>query len=50
MFTVCDLKSAFYRLDVEEDSTQKFTFVTPHRESYKFLRAPMGFTTTVLLH
>jgi len=43
VFTVCDLKSAFYQLNVDEESATKTTFVTPHRGSFKFLRTPMGY-------
>jgi len=43
IFTVCDLRSAFYQLSLTQESSIKTTFITPHRGAYKFLRAPMGY-------
>ena len=40
--TTLDMRLAYHQLSITEESSYKTTFVTPHRDSYKYLRLPQG--------
>ena len=46
VYSVLDLRAAYFQLPLTEQSMVKTTFVTPHRGSLKFARVPMGWTNS----
>ena len=46
VYSVLDLRAAYFQLPLTEESAIKTTFVTPHRGSFKFLRCPMGWSNS----
>ena len=46
VYSVLDLRAAYFQLPLTEESAIKTTFVTPHRGSLKFLRCPMGWANS----
>lgn len=43
-FTVLDMKEAFYHIELDDESADLCTFITPFGR-YKFLRLPFGIAT-----
>ena len=46
VYSVLDLRAAYFQLPLTEESAIKTTFVTPHRGFLKFLRCPMGWSNS----
>ena len=46
VYSVLDLRQAYFQLKISNSSSVKTTFVTPHRGSLKFTRIPMGWTNS----
>ena len=46
IFTVCDLRQAFYQLSLTDESIEKTTFSVSHGNFYKFLKLPMGYVNS----
>jgi len=46
IFTVCDLRQAFYQLSLTDESSEKTTFSVSHGNFYKFLKLPMGYANS----
>ena len=44
-FTKCDAKNGYWQIPIEEKSQELTTFLTPWGR-FKFLRAPMGLSST----
>ena len=46
VYSVLEIKAAYFQLPTAEKSMNKSTFVTPHRGSFMFTRIPMGWTNS----